>query len=35
MHPATGGIMMHGIISMASSPDAYSMIDVDYDEDDE
>jgi len=29
----TGGIMQHGIISMAASPDAYSMIDVDFEED--
>ena len=33
--PSTGGIMQHGILSMASSPDAYTMIDVYDDEDDD
>lgn len=32
--PNTGGIMQHGILSMAASPDAYSMIDVDYEDED-
>ena len=32
--PSTGGIMQHGILSMASSPEAYTMIDF-YDEDDD
>ena len=33
--PSTGGIMQHGILSMASSPEAYTMIDVYDDEDDD
>ena len=33
--PSTGGIMQHGILSVASSPEAYTMIDVYDDEDDD
>lgn len=33
--PSTGGIMQHGILSMAATPDAYSMVDLDDYDDDE
>lgn len=31
----TGGIMQHGIISMAADPSAYSLVDLDYDPDED
>lgn len=33
--PSTGGLLQHGMIAMAASPDAYTMIDIDYDDDDD
>lgn len=33
--PHTGGLLQHGMLAMAASPDAYSMVDVYDDEDDD